>query len=194
MRRPAVLLVLLTASALAACSDIPLLPKWDTEWLFPLVSRSNKELFGSSSASVGPGVAIDLAFPIERIQLDDRLRAVLGKRLKAASLLITISKSLAVAGNYSIALARDSAGLRLAPDSGIALRFSVMPLVATTSDSATFSVARLAMIQSIADSHGILWVQLRGTTTFDGPGNLLVIPSDSINVQLNLRATIATSN
>ena len=178
----------------AACSDVPLLPTWDTDWVFPLVNVNNDQLFGTFSVILAPGAAVPIAFPVQHIQLDQRLNAILGQRMKSATLVITISKSLAVTGSYSIAVARDAAGLLAAPDSGIALRFSVHPLVATNSDSASFSVAGLAMLQSVADAHGILWVQLRGATTVAGPGNLTIVPSDSVSIQLNLRATIASSN
>jgi hypothetical protein len=187
-------LVALVALTAFACTDVPLLPTWDTEWSFPLVSRTNDQFFGTFSITVASGAQVPVSFPIERIQLDQRLGAILGERMKAASLVIVVSKALAVSGSYTLALSRDSAGLRAAPDSGIALRFSIAPHVQLNADSAAISASGLAMLQSIADNRGLLWVQMRGTTTFPGPGTLVIVPGDSISVQLTLRATIASSN
>lgn len=187
-------LVALMSLGVAACSDIPLLPEWDTEWSFPLVSRTSDRLFGALTVTVRPGAAFNVSFPAVKVQLDERLQALLGRQMTNASLVISISKVLQVAGNYTLAVASDSAGLHVMPDSGIALRFAISQVAHSTTDSADFSVAGLAMLQGVANSKGVLWIQLRGRTTYGGPGDLVIAPTDSINVQLTLRATIASSN
>lgn len=188
------MLVALVTFAVAGCSDVPLMPKWDTEWSFPLVSRTSNNLFGTFTVTVNPGASFDLALPIQKIKLDDRLRSVLGQQISNLSLVITISKAMAVGGNYTLAVARDSAGLRGSQASRIALDFAITPASQSTTDSVVVSLAGLAMIQNVADLNGLLWVQLRGQTTYAGPGSLVIIPSDSIMVHVTLRATIAMSN
>jgi len=194
MRTTRSLLIAIAAFATTGCSDVPLMPTWDTEWSFPLVSRTTDQLFGTFTVTVHPGASIAVAFPADQIHLDERLQQIIGRQMTKASLVVTISKALAVGGSYTLAVSRDSAGLQAAPDSGIALRFSILQPSLSVTDSSDFSVAGLAMLQAVANANGSLWVQLRGTTTFNGPGTLTIAPTDSITVQLTLRATISTSN
>ena len=181
----------LLACLTVACQDVPLLPHWDADWNVPLPSQSIALPF---AGVVPAGTSASISSAPQRQSLDGSVGSILDQNLSNAALVVVLSKTLPVSSDDTVFVAADSASLT----SSIATRI-VVPVTLTAadltpvSDTVVIPTAGILMLQSVAQSKGSLWVQLRGRVSYAGPGTLTVAPGDSIHVRLSLLATIAVS-
>lgn len=182
----------LVTAVTVACQDIPLLPTWDADWNVPLPSQAIA-LFGPFPGAVPAGTSANVSFPPQSQSLGGTVGSLLDQDLSNAALVVVLSKTLAVSGSDTVFVAADSASLTNAAATRIVVPVAFTAADLTVTDTVPVSTAGIAMLKSVAQAEGSLWVQLRGRVTFAGPGVLAVTPADSIHVRLSLLATIAVS-
>jgi len=175
-----------------ACKDIPGLPHWDADWNVPLPSQ-DISLFASFPGAVPPGTSANVGFAPQTQTLDGSVGAILDQDLSNAALVVMLSKTVAVSGTDTVFVAPDSLSLTSGPATRIVVPFSFLASDLSVTDTVPVSSAGIAMLKSVAQANGSLWIQLRGRVSNPGPGTLTVTPADSLHVRLSLLATIAVS-
>lgn len=174
------------------CEDVPLLPKWDADFNVPLPSQ-RIGLLGPFPAVVPPGTSGNVSFPPQQEPLDDAVGDLLVDKLKAADVILTLSTTVPLDGADTVFVAANNADLTNAAAQRIVVPVTLVAAVPTLTDTVPVNAGGLAMLQTVAQNSGTLFIQLRGRVTYPGPGNRTITANDSIGVRLALLARIAVS-
>lgn len=190
--RPALVAGALAAFAAAACNDVPFAPRWDADWYVPLSSRKI-ELLGPFPAVVPAGTSANVSFPAQPQKLDASIGAILKQDLRAASLVMTLAKSVAISALDTLFVASSRANLTNGAASTIVFPITFLTSDTRVEDTLVVNAAGLGMIQTVAAAQDSLFIQVRGRATYPGPGTLIITATDSIGIRLALIARIGVS-
>ena len=179
---------------LAACKDIPLLPKWDAPWNVPLPSKPVKNIFGAVPVTIPAGTSAPVAFT-DSIKIDATIGGLLKQldTLSGGNFVVTITKSIPLHGADTLFIANNNAftGGIVVPITMSAA--NVAPATDSMAPNPSISTSGLGMLYTAAFNGGQLFVRFRGQVTYPGPGSRAVVPNDSVFVKLALLSNIAIS-
>lgn len=190
--RPALVAGALAAFVGAGCQDVPFAPKWDADWYVPLPSQKIT-LTTFFPAFVPAGTSADVSFPPQPQKLDASIGSILQQDLRAALLVMTLTKSVPISADDTLFVASSRANLSNGAPSTIVFPITLATTDTEVQDTLAVNQAGLTMLQTTAAAEDSLFVQLRGRATYSGPGTLTITPSDSIGIRLALIARIGVS-
>lgn len=182
-------------AVLAACKDIPLLPKWDANEAVPIASQkiTISPPF-PSGVTVPNGTSQPVSFAAQSQPISGLVEQILTPGLAADTIFSVITKSASVTinGADTLFIAQTQAGL------GNAATSVVVPItiVATsTRDSAATGLtpAQLAILQGAATSTDTLWIQMRGRATCANAAGCTFAAGDSVGIKLTMHAVVHIS-
>ena len=180
---------------LAACQDIPLLPKWDANEAVPLASQkiTISPPF-PAGVTVPNGTSQTVSFAAQPQEIKGLVDQVLTPGLAADTIfsVITKSASVTISGADTLFIASTQAGLGAAATSVIV----PITIVATnTKDSAATGLtpAQLSILQGAATSTDTLWVQMRGRATCANAAGCTFTAGDSVGIKLTMHAVVHIS-
>lgn len=178
---------------LAACTDVPFLPKWSADWNVPLPSRAVSQVFGAAPATVPAGTPAAVSFT-DSLTVDGPVGGLLKQDLSNASIVVTVVKSIALGGAPTLQI---DSSKTFATAINVAITLDSSKVAPAGRDSVTpntsVSQAQIGMLQGVANSNGRLYVRLSGNVHCHTSGTCTVAPTDSILVKLALVSTIAIS-
>jgi hypothetical protein len=180
----------------AGCEDVPFVPKWDADWNVPLPSSAIYLQSSFGTLPIPPGASANISFPPQQQTLDEAVGEVLRRDLRAASLILTLTKSanLQFSATDTLFVAASQADLTNAAANRIVVPVTFAASDVAVTDTTAVTSGGLTMLQTVAGSPGgELWIQLRGRATFEGSGFYTVQPTDSIGVKLALLVRIGVS-
>jgi hypothetical protein len=175
--------------ALAACEDIPLLPRWDADWYVPLPSQAISVPF---SGSIPAGVGAPASFT-EQQEMEGSIGDILRETLRGATVIITLTKSVALQVDDTLVVSNNAADTLNPAAAPIFMSLAMATTDTETDDTLVVSQAGIDMLRATAEAQGTLFVHVRGQLSNPGPGSVTVNPSDSIGVRIALIARIAMS-
>lgn len=191
-RRPLLVLGTLACAALAACEDIPVLPKWDANWVVPLPSQT-VSMPSAPGVLLPQGTTFTVTFPAEEQSLGEALGAFnLDETLRAADLVVALAKpaSTNVGFDGTLYVGASEAALNDTDPATVRLAFTIPATGTIDTATVTLTTANLDMIRQTAAADASLWVQLRATGTV-GSGGHTVTANDTLSVRAQLFARIA---
>ena len=183
---------------LAACKDIPLLPKWDADEAVPLASQkiTISPPF-ASGVGILNGTSQSVAFPAQSQNIDGLVGQILRPGLAADTIFTVVTKSASVTinGNDTLFIAQAQADLTNAAATRIVVPLTIVASHAADSLQTGITPAGLTMLQNVAAASGQLWVQMRGQATCQNPSGptCTFAAGDSVNVRLNMHAVVHVS-
>ncbi len=174
------------------CVDVPLLPTWDADWYVPLSSQ-RIGLLGPFPAAVPPGTSAQVSFPPQQQSLDDAAGSILDQEMRSANVVLTLSSSIPLDGADTLFIAATSADLTNGSAQRVVVPITLVASVPTFTDTVAVTADGLTMLKNAAAAGGDIFIQLRGSVTYPGPGIRTITASDSIGVRFALLARIAVS-
>lgn len=184
------------AALLAGCEDVPLVPRWDADWYVPLPSqaiRLNPTAVPVPVPAGSPAVTIS---DTSQQSLDESIGAILDRDLRAASLIVTLSKSpsLQFSAADTIIVASSQVDLgNSASTSRIVVPLVILAADASVTDTAAISQASITMLRTAAQNDGTLYIEVRARTQYQGSTTYQLQPTDTIGVKLAMLARIGVS-
>lgn len=187
----AAVVILLTT----ACDDVPLIPRWDADFLLPIASQGFAlgSAFPGGTIPVSPAGPVPISTGVETQGLDDAMGDLLDDELLGASLIFTVSSTIPLDGADTLFLAGSAAALTSPAAIRIVAPFTLVSATPSTTDTVVLGTPELDMLRFIASSNGTLYFQMRGSVTYTGPAPRPVTASDSIAVQVQCLCRIAVS-
>lgn len=186
----------LCTAVFAACEDVPLLPRWDADWLLPLPSQSIsfQSEWGAPAAPPNASFAVD--FPPQSQQTDEALGSVVGETLRELRIVLALRKPAATQigtiDTLFVGSAPDATTLSVATPGTIVVPLALAIGDTLSMDTIVVTAQNLAMVQQVAGVEGFLYVQLRGRATA-GPSGHTFSSSDNLGVRVQLIARVAMS-
>ncbi len=199
------------ATLLAACEHPPFAPKWDVPLNVPLSTQSIalSDMVPPSPLNViPPNTPLPDSFPAQQQDLSgalgDGLKHIVTDSTRCFSpvdptrscnlLKLTVTKTTPVAVADTLFVANSAAGLNALTPGTVVFPIAIAAAATTATDSVFLTYASVRMLQAASDSTGTVYVQLRGTVTNPGPGNVTITAADTIGVNLSATFSVAVSH
>ena len=152
---------------------------------------------------IPPGGSKAVSFPPQKQSvtgaIGDVLKNLVTDPTRARTMLaLTLAKTTAVAAQDTLFVAKDSASLFTAAPDRIAISVPLLTTDLSKTDSVSLSTTQIFMLQNAAKCptgtglcpHSV-WVQLRGTVSNPGAGNVTITAADSVKISVSVTARIA---
>src|SRR5579859_1897831 len=179
-------------AVLAACKDIPLLPKWDSNEAVPIASQkiTISPPF-PSGVSVPNGTSQNVSFAAQPQPIDGLVSQILTPGLAADTIFTVVTKSASVTinGADTLFIAQTLAGLGSATTS-VAVPITIVATNTKDSAATGLTPTQLAILQGAATTTDTLWVQMRGKATCANAAGCTFAAGDSVGVKLTMHAVV----
>jgi hypothetical protein len=199
------------ATVFAACEHPPFAPRWDAPWNLPLSTQSialSDFVPPSPLNVIPPNIPLPDSFPVQQQDLSGvlgtglkhivtdttRCTSPVNASLSCDVIRLTVTKTTAVSVADTLYVALTQSGLNGVTPGTIVFPIGIAAATTTQTDSIFLTQASVRMLQEAVDSTGAVYVQLRGTVTNPGPGNVTITGADSIGVNLSATLSVAVSH
>lgn len=181
----------LSTCALAACGDIPILPQWDADWYVPLPSQ-NISLRPASGLPVLNGTTYPISFNVTQ-PVDDAMGQILSQELGAASLIVSLRKTINLYTNDTLIIANSAAGLTTANDSAIVMTVGLATADTLSVDTIVVGPKPLRMLRNLGTDGGTLHIKLSGIAGNNSGSSITVAPTDLLGARIAVVVRIPVS-
>jgi hypothetical protein len=181
----------------AACTDVPFAPHWESDWTVPLPITPIVLSDNFPMSVILPGMSGGVSIPVQTQALDQAVGQVLRQDISRAILKLHYTMTLPLAGADTLFIADSLSALTSASPNRIVLPITVTSTGAAGADVFDTLAAGspgLALLQRAGESDaGSLYILVRGNVRNPGAGLIVLTRADVIGLSLEMTVRIAIS-
>lgn len=196
-RVTAALVTLACAAAAAACKDIPVLPKWDADWVLPLPSQTISFPTELGAVTVPPTASFPIDFPAQQQAMDGSMGQIFADSglLRSAQVILELRKNTALATNDTLFVGESQAALVHGNPRTIEISLNMSGADTMVTTTLPITGTNLQMLRSVTDTQGDLWIKLSGRASNPSTTQSVTLTSaDQLGIKVRLFATIGVSH
>jgi len=186
---------LLCAAAGAACHDVPLLPKWDADWVIPLPSQTISFPGAFGSFAVPPKDTVPISFPPVSQSLSGGVGNLFADPglLRSAKVVLELRKTTALAVIDTVFVGEAPDALVNGNPRTIQLRLDMTTSDTMVVDTLVVTSTNFQMLTDVTNAKSALWLKLSGIAN-SGATPVVLTSADQLSARIQLVATVGVSH
>lgn len=196
-RLMAALATLACAAATAACKDIPVLPKWDADWVLPLPSQTISFPSAFGSFAVPPSTSFAINFPAQQQEMSGAFGQVFSDSglLRSARVILELRKTTALALIDTLFVGESSGALVNGNARTLQIRLNMTAADTMVVDTVDVTATNFQMLNDVTSNQGDLWLKLGGRASNPSTTQTVTLTAaDQLHIRVRLFATIGVSH